>query len=177
MKEKSRVRMIYVATAVAVLAMAGGYVMAAVLTSTSVTQTANFYQGGNTGVNGYATPTLSPSAVPTGFSGCTTSGVIGSAVGGTTTLLLSATSGATNCTGGNFAEKFTFAFSATIAAQTNTITVMTEVGSGPVQSNSATVTLGTGISSPFTQTVVVYVDYGAVAPPTSGITVLDAIVQ
>lgn len=177
MTTKNRVRLIYAATAIAVLGMAGGFVMASVLTSTSVTQTANFYQGGSAGVPGYNTPTLTVSTVPSAISTCTSTTVTGSVSGGTSQAVVSSTTGGTTCTTGDFAEEFSFSYSATIATQTNSITITTQVGAGSVETNTVTVTLGTGSSGAFTQTVNVFVDYGAVNPPAGGITVLDAVVQ
>lgn len=177
MRQKNRVRLIYVATAVAILGMAGGYVMASVLTTTSVNQGANFYQGGNTGANGYSTATLAVTTVPASVSACTSSTVTGATSAGTSTAVLSSTTGGTVCTTGDFAEEYTFTFSATIATQSNTITVTTQVASGTIQTNTATFTLGTGSAGAFTQTVQVYVDYGSVSPPAGGITLLDAVIQ
>jgi len=177
MRQRNRVRLIYVATAVAVLGMAGGFVMASVLTTTNVNQGASFFQGGNNGANGYSTATLRVSAVPASVTTCTSSTVTGATSAGSVDVILSSTTGGTVCTTGDFAEKFTFNFSATISSQTNTITVTTQVGAGTVQTNSGTVTLGTGSPSAFTQTVDVYVDYGSVSPPSGGITVLDAVIQ
>lgn len=176
MKQKGRIRLIYAATAVAVLAMAGGFVMASVLTSTSVTQTANFYQGGSTPANGYGQPTLTVSTTPSGTVACSGSSVTMGATGSTTKIVLSNTSGGTACTAGNFAEEFTFAFSASLTtAQTDTITVTTEGPGFAVGTNSVSVTSGTGTT--YTQTIDVYVDYNAVNPPAGGITVLDVVVQ
>ncbi len=92
-------------------------------------------------------------------------------------MILSSTTGATSCTAGNFAEEFVVAFSATITTQTNSITITTQVGAGAVQTNTESVTLGTGSSGAFTQTVDVFVDYGAINPPASGVTVLDLVIQ
>lgn len=167
-------RLIYVATIVAILGVTGGVSMGAILSSTPVSQTASFYQGGSTGVNGYGTPTLSVSTSP---GACTTGTLSGNSNAGTVTVVLSGWTGASNCTAGHFAELFTFSFSATISTQSNTLAVTTQVGSGAVQTNSETVTLGTGSSTAFTQTVDVYVDYGSIQPPNGGITVLDLVVQ
>jgi len=176
MARKDRVRLIYAATAIAVLSMAGGMVLAAVLSSTPVNQNASFYQGGNNGANGYSTPTLTVTSTPALTTVCTSGTIVAGTNGGTSTMILSATTGSTVCTAGNFAEEFSFAFSATLAStQTNTITITTQIGAGVVQTNSEQITLGPG--SPFTQTINVYVDYGAINPPAGGITVLDAVVQ
>lgn len=177
MRQKNRVRLIYVATAVAVLGMAGGFVMATVLSSTTVNEAANFYQGGNSGAAGYSTATLAVSSVPASVSTCTSSTVTGATSGGSVDVILGSTTGQSVCTTGDFAEEFTFSFSETVATQSNTVTITTQVGAGTVETNSAMVTLGTGSSGAFTQTVNVYVDYGAVSPPSGGITVLDAVIQ
>ena len=176
MATRNRVRLIYAATAIALLAMAGGMVLGTVLTTTTVNQNASFYQGGNNGANGFSTPTLTVSTVPSAVTTCS-SGTTGTTNGGTVDLVLSATTGGTTCTGGDFAEEFSFAFSATITTQINSITITTQVGASPVQTNSASVSLGTGTSGAYTQTVDVFVDYGAIVPPSAGITVLNAVVQ
>jgi hypothetical protein len=172
-----RIRTIYLATTVLALALAGGFALAAVLTSTTVNQSANYYEGGNTGANGYSSATLSVSTVPAAIAACTSGTKTGSTSAGTVTLVLSSTSGGTVCTTGDFAEEFAFSFSATITTQTNAVTVTTQVGASAVQTNTESVTLGTGTSGAFTQTIDVYVDYGAVSPPVGGVTILDAVVQ
>jgi hypothetical protein len=176
MATKNRVRLIYAATAIALLAMAGGMVLATVLTTTTVNQNASFYQGGNNGANGFSTPTLSVASTPTGTTTCST-GTTGTTNGGTVNLVLSSTTGGTTCTAGNFAEEFSFAFSATITTQINSFTITTQVGAGAVQTNTASVSLGTGTSGAYTQTIDVFVDYGSILPPAGGITVLNAVVQ
>ncbi len=177
MRQKNRVRLIYAATAMAVLGMAGGFVMASVLTSTAVNQSASFYQGGNNGVVGYTTPTLAVATVPASIATCTSGTVTGSTSGATQTIVLSNQTGSSACATGDFAEEFVIAFSATITTQTNSLTITTQVGAGAVQTNSIPVTLGTGTSSAFTQTLDLYVDYGAVNPPATGISVLDLMIQ
>jgi len=177
MRGNQRVRTIYLATTVLALALAGGFALAAVLTSTTTNQSANYYQGGNTGANGYSTATLSVSTVPAAIAACTSGTKTGATSAGSVTLVLSSTSGGTVCTTGDFAEEFVFSFSATITTQTNAITITTQVGAGTVETNSESVTLGTGSSGAFTQTVNVYIDYGAVNPPAGGVTVLDTVVQ
>jgi hypothetical protein len=177
MKQISR-RTIYLGTVLTLLGVTAGMAIASsVLSSTTVNQGANFYQGGNNGANGYSTATLAVSTTPAATSVCTTGTKTGATSAGTVTLILSSTTGGTGCTAGNFAEEFSLSFSATIVTQTNTLSVTTQVGAGTVQTNSEAVTLGTGSSSAFTQTVNVYVDYGSVNPPAGGITVLDLVVQ
>ncbi len=168
---------LYLGMVVAMIASTLGFVSATVLTATPALQSANFYQGGDNGVTGYSTPTLQVTTTPSGISACSTGTVTDSTSGGTAVAYLSSSSGSSACKAGNFAEEFTLGFSATIASQTNTLTVTSEVGSGTVATNSVTVTLGTATSGPFTATVEVYVDYGAVNPPTGGITILDLVVQ
>ena len=138
---------------------------ASVLVPTTVTQSASFFQGGNGGANGYSTPSLVVASTPAATSA------------GTVTVILSSTSGGTVCTTGDFAEEFVVAFSATITTQTNSFTITTQVGAGTVQTNTESVDLGTGTSGAFTQTVDVFVDYGAINPPASGVTVLDLVIQ
>ena len=177
MKPANNKRLIYLATLVALVGVTGGMALAAVLSTTTVNQGANFYQGGNNGANGYGAATLQVSSTPVAVSVCTTGTKTGATSGGTVTLVLSSTTGGTSCTTGDFAEEFAVAFSATIATQSNTFTVTTQVGAGSVETNSEQVTLGTGSSTAFTQTVNVFVDYGTVQPPTGGVTVLDLVIQ
>ncbi|MCI4372446.1 MAG: hypothetical protein L3K02_02205 [Thermoplasmata archaeon] len=177
MKTKNQVRVIYTTTAIVAIALASGFALAAVLTSTAVNQSANYYQGGNTGANGFSGPTLSITSTPAAVAACTSGVKSGAVTAGTVTLILSSTTGSAVCTTGDFAEEFTLAFSATIVTQTNTITITTQVGAGTVQTNSEGISLGTGSSTAFTQTVEVYIDYGSVSPPAGGVTVLDMVVQ
>jgi hypothetical protein len=173
-KAKLSGRLIYAATIVAILGVTGGVTMGAFLSTSTVTQNVNYYSGTTASVPNYAAPTLSVSSSP---GACTASGT-GSTTAGTVSIVLNAWSGASNCTLSDFAEKFTFAFSGTISTQVNTVRVTTQVGTFAVQSNSATITLGTGTSGAFTQTVDVYVDYpGSANPPSQGITSLSLSLQ
>ena len=165
------------AVAIGMISSTLGLVAAAVLSSTTVNENANFYQGGNSGANGYASPTLQVTTVPAAVSTCSTGTITDSTSAGTANIELSSTSGGTTCTTGDFAEEYTLSFSATIATQSNTVTITTQVGASAVQTNSVALTLGTGSSSAFTATVHIYVDYGAVNPPAGGITTLDLVVQ
>jgi hypothetical protein len=171
-------RLVYVATIVSLIGVTGGMALAAgILSSTAVNQGASFYQGGNNGANGYGAASLQVTTVPAAVATCSTGAVSGTTSGGTSDLFLSATTGSSACLTGDFAEEFILSFSATIATQTNTLTITTQVGAGTVQTNSQQVVLGTGSASAFTQTVDVYVDYGAIQPPAAGITVLDLVIQ
>jgi len=171
-------RLVYVATIVSLLGVTGGMAIAAgILSSTNVNQGASFYQGGNNGANGYGAATLQVSTIPASVSTCSTGAVTGATSGGSVNLYLSSTTGGTVCTTGDFAEEFTVAFSATVATQTNSFTITTQVGVATVQTNSQQVVVGTGTSGAFTQTVNVYVDYGAIQPPSAGIAVLDLVIQ
>ncbi|MCI4368044.1 MAG: hypothetical protein L3K09_00555 [Thermoplasmata archaeon] len=177
MEGKTKVRAVYAATIIAVAAMAGGFALAAVLSSTMVNQSANFYEGGNTGANGYGSPALKVAVSPAAVASCTSTTQLVSVSGGTGIVVLSNTTGSAVCKTGDFAEEFTLSFSATVTTQTNTFTVTSLVGGGTVMTNSGTVTVGTGASSAFTATVDIFVDYGAVNPPPGGITTLDLVVQ
>ena len=170
-------KLIYAGTLVALVGTVGGMAVASVLTSTMVNQGASFYEGGNSGANGYSSPSLQVAYVPNGVSSCTSGTATGATNAGTTDIVLSSVSGGTVCTAGDFAEEFTLSFSATIDTQTNVFTVTTQVGAGTVEMNGLPVALGTGSTGAFTQTVDVYVDYGSVNPPAAGVTVLDLVIQ
>jgi hypothetical protein len=171
-------RLVYVGTLVALIGVTAGMAIASgILSQTNTYQSANFYEGGNLGANGYGTAGLNVSTVSVGVSTCSNAPVSGATSGGTANVYLSSTTGGTVCTAGDFAEVFNIAFSATISTQTNTVTITTQIGGGTVQTNSQQVVLGTGSSGAFTQTVNVYVDYGTVQPPATGITILDLVVQ
>ncbi len=169
-------RLIYAATIVAILGVTGGLAMGtSLLTPSTVTQTASYYGGASGSVTGMPAPTLAlaysggPACQATNSS--TVSGKI-------VNVTMSAWSGATNCTSGHFSEEFTFTtYSATISTVSIVFTISTQVGSFAYQSNSATLTLGTGTSGAFTATIHVYVDYGANSAPTPGITALTLLVQ
>ena len=171
-------RLVYVATIVSLIGVTGGMAIAAgILSSTNVNQGASFYQGGNNGANGYGAATLQVTTMPLAVASCSTGAVTGATSGASVDVYLSATTGSSTCTGGDFAEEFVLQFSATISTQTNAVTITTQVGAGSVQTNSQQVVLGTGSSGAFTQTVNVYVDYGTIQPPAAGITILDLVVQ
>lgn len=177
MKQISR-RTIYLGTILTLVGVTAGMAIASsVLSATTVSQGANFYQGGNNGATGYSTATLAVSTTPAATSVCTSGTLNGATSAGTVNVILSSTTGGTTCTAGNFAEEFSLSFSATISHQTNTVSITSQVGAGAVQTNSEAVQLETGTSGAFTQTVNVYIDYGAVNPPAGGITVLDLVVQ
>ena len=171
-------RLVYVATIVSLIGVTGGMAIAAgILSSTNVNQGASFYQGGNNGANGYGAATLQVTTVPVSVASCSTGAVTGVTSGGSVDVYLSSTTGSSTCTGGDFAEEFVLQFSASVATQTNAVTITTQVGAGTVQTNSQQVVLGTGSLGAFTQTVNVYVDYGSIQPPAAGITILDLVVQ
>jgi hypothetical protein len=171
-------RLVYVATIVTLIGVTAGMAIASgILNQTSTYQSANFYEGGNLGANGYGAAGLNVSTVSTGVTTCSNTPVSGLTSAGTVNVYLSSTTGGTVCTAGDFAEEFNVAFSATISTQTNTFTVTTQIGGGTVQTNSQQVVLGTGTSGPFTQTVDIYVDYGTIQPPATGIVMLDLVAQ
>jgi hypothetical protein len=173
-------RLIYVATIMAMVGIAGGTVMATVLTPVPANQTANFYEGGTSGVANYPTPTLTPGTNVVGT--CTTSitTVAASTTPATTNIVLASAGSTGTCVANDFAEVFSFSFmlSGYSLAQTNTVTITTEYGPGTtVYTNSAQVALTTPSSGgPFVATLDVYVDYGSVNPPAGGIAVLDLVV-
>jgi hypothetical protein len=167
-------RTVYVAAIVAMVASTGGFALASVLSVAPVNQSASFYEGQGTGVNGYSAPTLSVSQVPGGVSVCSSGPVTDAASAHTVVVVVSAYTGANNCSTLNFAEEFSLTFSATIVTQSNNFTITTQVGAGAVQTNSITILLGTGASTAFTATVDLYVDYGAL--PVS-VSVLDLVIH
>lgn len=147
---------------------------ASVLNLVSVTQSTGQFEAGSDGVNGYSAATIAVTTVPAGVSACTTGTQSIPLTGGTATLVLSSTSGGTHCATGDFSEELTLAFAAVIGTQTNTITITTAVGGGPLGTNSEVVALGLiGLPLPFAATVHVYVDYGSSTRPANGIEVLD----
>lgn len=171
-------RLIYVATIVSLIGVTAGMAIAAgILSQTNTYQSANFYEGGNLGANGYGAAGLNVTTVSLGVTTCSNAPVSGLVSAGTVNVYLASTTGGTVCTAGDFAEIFNIAFSASIATQTNSVTITTQIGAGTVQTNSQQVVLGTGTLGAFTQTVNVYVDYGTIQPPATGIVMLDLVVQ
>ncbi len=170
-------RALFLGLAIAVIASTAGFVAAAaVLSSTTVSHSANLYEGNNGGVVGYSGPSLKVSTVPSATTLCSTGTTADATTSSTVNLVLSATTGGTTCTGGDFAEEFTLSYSASpTTAQTNAFTITTQLSTGGVQTNTASLSVGPGSS--FTATVNVFVDYGAVNPPAGGITQLNLVVQ
>ena len=166
-------RVLYIATAVAMMGISGGFVLAATLTSTSVTQTAALYSVSSSAAAAFPTsPAASVSFTPASVAACTSSSV-SLASGGTANVYLGASSGVT-CTTNDFAELLTVTSSATAASGTYTFTVYNSYGAGPTNgAATGTITIASTLSS--AGTVNIYVDYGAVAPPTS-ITSLSLVV-
>jgi hypothetical protein len=168
-------RVLYLATAVAVLGLTGGFVLAAGLTSTTVTQTASLYSVSTSAVAAFpTTPTVSVTAVPASVAACTASAqTLANSV--TVNLYVQASTGIV-CTTGDFAEEFSFTSSATAAAGTYTFTTYTTYGAGPTSgSGTGTVTVAAVMS--IAGSVNVFVDYGTAAPPTNGIASLSLVVQ
>jgi hypothetical protein len=168
-------RVLYLATAVAVLGMTGGFVLAAGLTSTTVTQTAALYSVNTAGVAAFpTTPTVVVTAVPAAVAACsTTSQTLANSV--TVDMYLPASTGIV-CTTNDFAEEFSFSSSATAAAGTYTFTVYTTYGAGPT-SGSATGSVTVAAVMSIVGVVNVYVDYGTAQPPVNGIASLSLVVQ
>jgi hypothetical protein len=175
MSGTSKRRVLYIAAAVAMMGMTGGYVLAAGLTSTTVTQSAALYSVGTSAVPAFpTTPTVTITAVPVSVAACT-SGAQTLANSVTVNLYLPASTGIT-CTTGNFAEEFTFTSLATAAAGTYTFTVYTSYGAGPT-SGSAVGTITIAATMSIVGVVNVFVDYGTPAPPSGGIGSLSLVVQ
>jgi hypothetical protein len=168
-------RVLYVATAVAMMGLTGGFVLAAGLTSTTVTQSAELYSVSTNAVAAFpTTPTVTVTAIPASVSACTsTSQTLANSV--TVDLYLAASTGVV-CTTGDFAEEFSFTSLATAAAGTYSFTQYTTYGSGPTSgSSTASVTVAATMSIP--GTVNVFVDYGTASPPATGIASLSLVVQ
>jgi hypothetical protein len=175
MSKIKRSGVIIVAAIFAVLGIAGGYALAVGLTSTTVTQTANLYSVGTTAVAAFpSSPIVTATAVPASVAVCT-SGVQTLANSVVVNIYLPASAGIT-CTTGDFTEEFVFTSLATAAAGTYTFTEYTSYGAGPTTGSAiGTVTVAAVMS--IVGVVNVFVDYGAAAPPTNGISSLSLIVQ
>lgn len=174
-------RLIYYATVIAIVGVTAGEAIGLALPApTTLLQTSGVYSGSNQAPAGFAqSPTLSTSSVPANVTTCTAGPLTESTNGGTLNVVLSDVTGGTACTANDFAELFTVAFSATISAgspQTDRFTVTTSYGTGPTTGfNSVSVTTGSP-GSPWTQTINLYVDYGA-SLPTGGIDSLTLVIE
>ena len=168
-------RVLYLATAVAVLGLTGGFVLAAGLTSTTVTQSASLYSVSTSAVAAFpTTPTVVITAVPVSVAACSASSqTLANSV--TVDIYLAASTGIT-CTTGDFAEEFSFASSATAAAGTYTFEQYTTYGPGPT-SGSATGSVTVAAVMSIVGNVNVFVDYGTASPPANGIASLSLVVQ
>jgi hypothetical protein len=168
-------RVLYIATAVAMMGLTGGFVLAAGLTSTTVSQNASLYSVSTSAVAAFPnTPTITVTAVPASVASCT-SGAQTLSSGGSVNIYLGA-SGSVTCTTNDFAEEFTLTSLATAAAGTYTFTQYTSYGSGPTTGvSTGSVTISSTLSS--AGTVNVFVDYGSLSPPASGIGSLSLVVQ
>jgi hypothetical protein len=175
MRGSSTRRVLYLATAVAVLGLSGGFVLAAGLTSTTVSQSAALYTVSTSAVAAFpTTPTVTITAVPASVAACSTSTqTLANSV--TVNMYLAASTGIT-CTTGDFAEEFSFTSAATAAAGVYTFTQYTTYGSGPTSgSDTSSVTVAAVMSIP--GAVNVFVDYGTASPPVNGIASLSLVVQ
>ncbi|MCI4322786.1 MAG: hypothetical protein L3K03_01980 [Thermoplasmata archaeon] len=171
-------RAVFLGTVVAILGITGGFAMASVLTSTSVTQTADFDQGTGAGVPTYPAPTLLISISPT--SSCTSGQqTVALSIATPPTAQVTVAPGGT-CAAGDFAEEFQFALSSTTTSlnQVNTLTITSQVGAGSVTTNTQSMKVTTAApAGTYTGTLDVFVDYGSVNPPSGGITLLNVVVQ
>ena len=169
-----RRRTVYIGTVVAMLAMVGGFVLAAAVTVTSIPSTQNIYQGTQTSTTDFpSSPTLavSQSGNPTAAVAAVTGST---AAGATLTLAMCANSG---CTFGatDFDEKFTFTSITTVSSSAaNTFTVTTIWGSTPTTTQTA-LTYSSTVTHTGADTVVIYIDYGATAP-SGGIGTIQVVV-
>jgi hypothetical protein len=175
MRATSQRRVLYLSTAVAVICLSGGFVLAAGLTSTTVTQSADLYSVSTSAIAAFpTTPTVTITSVPASVAACsTTTQTLANSV--TVNMYLAASTGIT-CTTNDFAEEFSFTSAATAAAGVYTFTQYTSYGSGPTSgSATSSVTVAAVMSIP--GQVNVFVDYGTAAPPTNGIASLSLVVQ
>ena len=173
-----------VAAVVAMVASTGGFALASVLTVTTIQHNSQYYGVANAGaVNGYGTPpTLDWTKIP--YSGCQLKN--STQTPASVYVVLSNTTGGV-CTQGDFAAEFSFAFSSVtpIITQTNTFTVISQIGSGSYEINTVQVTLGANLSGPlsFSATVDIFVDFGVAglpagsAPAAQGVSSLNILVQ
>lgn len=171
----SKRRVLYIATAVAMMGLTGGFVLAAGLTSTTVTQSAALYSVSSSAVAAFpTTPSVTVTVIPVSVASCSSgSATLANSV--TVDLYLPASTGVL-CTTGDFAEEFSFTSLATAAAGTYTFTQYTTYGAGPTSGSaigSVTVAAAMSISG----NVNVFVDYGTTAPPAGGIGSLSLVVQ
>jgi hypothetical protein len=169
-------RVLYVATAVAMMGLTGGFVLAAGLTSTNVTQNAALYSVSTSAVAAFPNaPTIAVTATPASVSSCSASPV--ALTNGASVDLYLPASNSVTCTTNDFAEEFTLSSSATAAAGAYTFVIYTSYNTGSAVSGSdaGTISIGTTLTS--AGTVDIYVDYGSVAPPSGGIQSLSLVVQ
>jgi hypothetical protein len=160
---------------VSMIGLTGGFVLAAGLTSTTVTQSAALYSVSTNAVAAFPTaPTITVTAIPASVAACTsTAQTLANSV--TVNLYLQASTGIT-CTTGNFAEEFTFTSSATAAAGSYHFTQYTTYGPGPTSGSSVgLITVAATMS--IAGTVNVFVDYGTASPPVNGVSNLSLVVQ
>lgn len=165
-------RTVVIAAVVAMLASTGGFALAQVLSVTTVQHGSEYYAVSNSPVNGYASPpTLAWTFAP--YGPCDSSVVDTSPTLPAVAVLSNSTSG--TCTTNDFAAEFTFVFAATLAApQTNTFTVISEVGPA-YDRNNVSVTFDPGT---YTNTLVhIFVDFNNPAAPPQGISALNIVVQ
>jgi hypothetical protein len=175
MKSSGRNRLIYIATAVAMVSASMGFVVATGLSATSTTQNASWYQVNDQAPGAFPSqPTVQTTTVPSGVSACTSSAQA-LASGGTATLVLGASPSVT-CKALDFAEEFTLTSTATAGAGNYPMTIYDSYGAGPT-TGSAAGTISISAALTVAGTVNIYVDFGTALPPAGGISELDLIVQ
>lgn len=175
-------RMIYAATVVAILGMTGGFVLASVMsvTTTNTSSTVDQVNGANSALIASGTGgaiAVAPGNVPASVASCTSTAAIPSTggTGGAVSAYMSATSGSTTCTTGDWAMVYTITTGTTAPAGTYTVQLTTQWGAGPtLGENTMTLTLANTLTS--SGTVTLYVDYGSAMAPAGGITSLQLVI-
>jgi hypothetical protein len=175
-------RLIYAATVVAILGMTGGFVLASVLsvTTTNTSSTDNQVNGANSALIASGTPgsiAVAPGDVPAAVASCSSTAAIPSAGGngGAVSAYISATTGSTTCTSGDWAMVYTITTGSTTPSGTYQVQLTTQWGTGPtLGENTVTLTLANTLTS--AGTVTLYVDYGSPMAPTGGISTLQIVI-
>jgi hypothetical protein len=175
-------RMIYAATVVAILGMTGGFVLASVVsvTTTNTSSTDNQVNGANSALISSGTPgtiAVAPGNVPGSVASCSSTAAIPSTggVGGAVSAYVSATSGSSSCTSGDWAMVYTITTGSTAPSGSYQVQMTTQWGTGPtLGENTVTFTLANTLSS--AGTITLYVDYGSPMAPTGGITTLQVVI-
>ena len=170
-------RTFYLAAVVAIVASTSGFALASVLSApTTITQNSAFYSTHNHAPANWGTPMVQVSQSE--FDNCNGSIVTEAVSGSQMYVEMSADPGVTSCATNDFAEEFSVNFNGPVSTQANNFTVYSQVTNGTVQVNYVTVVVGAGGPvTPFITTLNLFVDYGSVAPPPSGIALLELVIH